>query len=60
LKVATNVKIAMKCFKNFGGQMPQIPPPLVARLVVGEESSMDSFTSGAHWWKRRSTLSWYF
>jgi len=31
LKVSTNVKIAMQCFENFGGEMPQMPP-LVARL----------------------------
>jgi len=28
LNVSTNVKIAMQCLENFGGQMP----PLVARL----------------------------
>jgi len=27
LKVSTNVEIAMQCFENFGGKMPQIPPP---------------------------------
>jgi len=34
LKVSANVKIAMQCFENFGGgEMPQMPPPLVARLL---------------------------
>jgi len=34
LKVSTHVKIAMQCFENFGGQMPQMPqmPHLVAVL----------------------------
>jgi len=34
LKVSANVKIAMQCFENFGGQMPQMPSPLVAGLIV--------------------------
>jgi len=34
LKVATNIKIAMQCFENFGGgKCPKCPPPVVARLV---------------------------
>jgi len=32
MKVSAIVEIAMQCFENFGGKMPQIPPPSVARL----------------------------
>jgi len=35
LKVSGNVKISVECFENFRvGQMPQMPPPLVARLIL--------------------------
>ena len=27
MKVSAIVEIAMQCFENFGGKMPQIPPP---------------------------------
>ena len=42
LKVSANCKIAMQCFENFGGPMPQMPPPDCAPMTVidttGEKS----------------------
>jgi len=34
LKFSANVKIAVQCFENFGGEMPQMPPPWLRAFSV--------------------------
>jgi len=41
LKDSANIKIAVQCFENFGGEMP---PPLVARLMY-RSFSIDVFNT---------------